>query len=46
MVSKAQRHYRYGRGAVSGRIPLSPRLGLLWAVAVIAAVVMSSYLLA
>ncbi|MCE3246954.1 MAG: hypothetical protein K0R41_779 [Geminicoccaceae bacterium] len=44
MISKAQRHYRYSRGAVPGKMALSPRLCLLWALALIAAAAVSSYL--
>ena len=39
MASKAVRHYRYGPGAVSGRMTVSQLAWLLLAAAVIAAAV-------
>lgn len=43
MDTKAQRHYRYNQGAVSGEIAFSPRACALWAAALIALVTAASY---
>jgi hypothetical protein len=43
--TKAQRHYRYSRGAVPGELPLSRRLCWLWAAGLAAAVAALSYLI-